>query len=103
MIGQILPTAQRLLDELLSSQQAAINTVCGAPGNYFSRSMPSRLTQQSILAWLAMFSVVDLMNGFNERRCIVTNELLIVYLIIYMKLLRMWAVWFSVVDVQHLS
>ena len=29
---QILPTAQRLLDELLSSQQTAINTVCGAPG-----------------------------------------------------------------------
>ncbi|CAH1795555.1 unnamed protein product [Owenia fusiformis] len=28
---QILPTAQRLLDELLSSQQSAINTVCGAP------------------------------------------------------------------------
>ncbi|XP_064625296.1 zinc finger SWIM domain-containing protein 8-like isoform X2 [Lineus longissimus] len=28
---QILPTAQRLLDELLSSQQNAINTVCGAP------------------------------------------------------------------------
>lgn len=28
---QILPTAQRLLDELLSSQQTAINTVCGAP------------------------------------------------------------------------
>ncbi|MEE6526048.1 hypothetical protein FKM82_026440, partial [Ascaphus truei] len=30
---QILPTAQRLLDELLSSQSTAINTVCGAPGN----------------------------------------------------------------------
>jgi hypothetical protein len=29
---QILPTAQRLLDELLSTQQTAINTVCGAPG-----------------------------------------------------------------------
>lgn len=29
---QILPTAQRLLDELLSSQSTAINTVCGAPG-----------------------------------------------------------------------
>lgn len=29
---QILPTAQRLLDELLSCQQTAINTVCGAPG-----------------------------------------------------------------------
>nr|XP_056704251.1 zinc finger SWIM domain-containing protein 8 [Euleptes europaea] len=28
---QILPTAQRLLDELLSSQTTAINTVCGAP------------------------------------------------------------------------
>uniref|UniRef100_A0A673BLR5 Zinc finger, SWIM-type containing 8 n=1 Tax=Sphaeramia orbicularis TaxID=375764 RepID=A0A673BLR5_9TELE len=28
---QILPTAQRLLDELLSSQSTAINTVCGAP------------------------------------------------------------------------
>ncbi|XP_078578412.1 zinc finger SWIM domain-containing protein 8-like isoform X2 [Branchiostoma floridae x Branchiostoma japonicum] len=28
---QILPTAQRLLDELLSSQETAINTVCGAP------------------------------------------------------------------------
>uniref|UniRef100_T1J7Q0 ZSWIM8 TPR repeats domain-containing protein n=1 Tax=Strigamia maritima TaxID=126957 RepID=T1J7Q0_STRMM len=28
---QILPTAQRLLDELLSCQQTAINTVCGAP------------------------------------------------------------------------
>ena len=28
---QILPTAQRLLDELLSSQKAAINTVRGAP------------------------------------------------------------------------
>ncbi|XP_077999779.1 zinc finger SWIM domain-containing protein 8-like [Glandiceps talaboti] len=28
---QILPTAQRLLDELLSSQESAINTVCGAP------------------------------------------------------------------------
>ncbi|GAB0088989.1 zinc finger SWIM domain-containing protein 8 [Sergentomyia squamirostris] len=28
---QILPTAQRLLDELLSSQPTAINTVCGAP------------------------------------------------------------------------
>ncbi|PSN52082.1 hypothetical protein C0J52_03900, partial [Blattella germanica] len=28
---QILPTAQRLLDELLSSQPSAINTVCGAP------------------------------------------------------------------------
>ena len=28
---QILPTAQRLLDELLSSQQTAINTVRGAP------------------------------------------------------------------------
>ncbi|KAK7901134.1 hypothetical protein WMY93_017903 [Mugilogobius chulae] len=27
---QILPTAQRLLDELLSSQSTAINTVCGA-------------------------------------------------------------------------
>ena len=31
-ILQILPTAQRLLDELLFSQQTAINTVCGAPG-----------------------------------------------------------------------
>lgn len=30
--AQILPTAQRLLDELLSSQSTAINTVCGAPG-----------------------------------------------------------------------
>lgn len=29
---QILPTAQRLLDELLSSQENAMNTVCGAPG-----------------------------------------------------------------------
>ncbi|XP_030378874.1 zinc finger SWIM domain-containing protein 8 [Scaptodrosophila lebanonensis] len=28
---QILPTAQRLLDELLSAQPTAINTVCGAP------------------------------------------------------------------------
>ncbi|KAG4075704.1 hypothetical protein HA402_003529 [Bradysia odoriphaga] len=28
---QILPTAQRLLDELLSCQPTAINTVCGAP------------------------------------------------------------------------
>ena len=28
---QILPTAQRLLDELLSAQPSAINTVCGAP------------------------------------------------------------------------
>lgn len=28
---QILPTAQRLLDELLGSQPSAINTVCGAP------------------------------------------------------------------------
>ncbi|RZF44726.1 hypothetical protein LSTR_LSTR000678 [Laodelphax striatellus] len=28
---QILPTAQRLLDELLSSQPSAINSVCGAP------------------------------------------------------------------------
>ncbi|XP_077438005.1 zinc finger SWIM domain-containing protein 8 isoform X2 [Vanacampus margaritifer] len=28
---QILPTAQRLLDELLSSQSTAINTLCGAP------------------------------------------------------------------------
>ncbi|XP_061693416.1 zinc finger SWIM domain-containing protein 8 isoform X3 [Syngnathoides biaculeatus] len=28
---QILPTAQRLLDELLSSQSTAINTMCGAP------------------------------------------------------------------------
>ncbi|KAK3713144.1 hypothetical protein QZH41_010056, partial [Actinostola sp. cb2023] len=28
---QILPTAQRLLDELLSSQESAINTVSGAP------------------------------------------------------------------------
>lgn len=28
---QILPTAQRLLDELLSCQQSAMNTVCGAP------------------------------------------------------------------------
>ena len=32
VLFQILPTAQRLLDELLSSQQTAINTVCGAPG-----------------------------------------------------------------------
>ena len=36
---QILPTAQRLLDELLSSQQTAINTVCGAPGTLFICSM----------------------------------------------------------------
>lgn len=28
---QILPTAQRLLDELLSSQPSQINSVCGAP------------------------------------------------------------------------
>lgn len=28
---QILPTAQRLLDELLSAQPTAINTLCGAP------------------------------------------------------------------------
>ncbi|KAJ8939599.1 hypothetical protein NQ318_010606 [Aromia moschata] len=28
---QILPTAQRLLDELLGSQPSAINSVCGAP------------------------------------------------------------------------
>ncbi|KAL0280565.1 UNVERIFIED_CONTAM: hypothetical protein PYX00_001825 [Menopon gallinae] len=28
---QILPTAQRLLDELLSSQSSTINSVCGAP------------------------------------------------------------------------
>ncbi|GAB6028261.1 hypothetical protein CHUAL_002442 [Chamberlinius hualienensis] len=28
---QILPTAQRLLDELLSCQQSAMNTMCGAP------------------------------------------------------------------------
>uniref|UniRef100_A0A146L3I4 Zinc finger SWIM domain-containing protein KIAA0913 n=1 Tax=Lygus hesperus TaxID=30085 RepID=A0A146L3I4_LYGHE len=28
---QILPTAQRILDELLSSQPSAINSVCGAP------------------------------------------------------------------------
>lgn len=33
MCFQILPTAQRLLDELLSSQSTAINTVCGAPGS----------------------------------------------------------------------
>jgi len=32
VVVQILPTAQRLLDELLSSQQTTINTVCGAPG-----------------------------------------------------------------------
>lgn len=32
LFPQILPTAQRLLDELLSSQSTAINTVCGAPG-----------------------------------------------------------------------
>ena len=31
MPQQILPTAQRLLDELLSSQPTTINTVCGAP------------------------------------------------------------------------
>lgn len=29
---QILPTAQRLLDELLSSQSTEINTLSGAPG-----------------------------------------------------------------------
>lgn len=28
---QILPTAQRLLDELLSTQPSAINSLCGAP------------------------------------------------------------------------
>lgn len=28
---QILPTAQRLLDELLSAQPSAINSYCGAP------------------------------------------------------------------------
>lgn len=28
---QILPTAQRLLDELLSTQPSAINSYCGAP------------------------------------------------------------------------
>ncbi|KAK3798537.1 hypothetical protein RRG08_001299 [Elysia crispata] len=28
---QILPTAQQILDELLSSQETAMNTVCGAP------------------------------------------------------------------------
>lgn len=28
---QILPTAQRLLDELLGSQPSVINSVCGAP------------------------------------------------------------------------
>lgn len=38
---QILPTAQRLLDELLSSQSTAINTVCGAPGT-------AALTTQSV-------------------------------------------------------
>lgn len=36
---QILPTAQRLLDELLSSQSTAINTVCGAPGTIILRKI----------------------------------------------------------------
>ncbi|XP_061693418.1 zinc finger SWIM domain-containing protein 8 isoform X5 [Syngnathoides biaculeatus] len=31
ILRKILPTAQRLLDELLSSQSTAINTMCGAP------------------------------------------------------------------------
>ena len=32
IVLQILPTAQRLLDELLSSQESVINSVSGAPG-----------------------------------------------------------------------
>jgi hypothetical protein len=31
---QLLPIAQRLLDDLLSAQQTEINTYCGAPGKH---------------------------------------------------------------------
>lgn len=47
--AQILPTAQRLLDELLSSQSTAINTVCGAPGK---KKQPSASQRSS--AWLEL-------------------------------------------------
>uniref|UniRef100_A0A1A9W8J2 SWIM-type domain-containing protein n=1 Tax=Glossina brevipalpis TaxID=37001 RepID=A0A1A9W8J2_9MUSC len=61
---QILPTAQRLLDELLSEQPTAINTVCGAPDptagasindqtncdvNYLTNSAPPAATEWSSL------------------------------------------------------
>lgn len=42
---QILPTAQRLLDELLSSQSTAINTVCGAPGTAALTTQPDHNRQ----------------------------------------------------------
>lgn len=46
---QILPTAQRLLDELLSSQENAMNTVCGAPGILTLNKFPNILYVQFIL------------------------------------------------------
>lgn len=46
---QILPTAQRLLDELLSSQENAMNTVCGAPGMLTLNKLPNILYVQFIL------------------------------------------------------
>lgn len=46
---QILPTAQRLLDELLSSQENAMNTVCGAPGMLTLNKFPNILYVQFIL------------------------------------------------------
>ena len=48
---QILPTAQRLLDELLSSQSTAINTVCGAPGR--DAAAPPLFVQRGA-AWLSV-------------------------------------------------
>lgn len=51
---QILPTAQRLLDELLSSQENAMNTVCGAPGILTLNKFPNILdvhVQFNLVSW----------------------------------------------------
>lgn len=55
---QILPTAQRLLDELLSSQENAMNTVCGAPGMLTLNKFPNILYVQFILvSWNSLFFI----------------------------------------------
>lgn len=57
-ILQILPTAQRLLDELLSSQSTAINTVCGAPGT--AQKMKNDCSKHTLKAQAWCFLMISL-------------------------------------------
>ena len=63
---KLLPTAQRLLDELLSSQESTINAVPGAPG----RSQTRQVKKSYFINLLAVFCLYQRTVYVHVHTCI---------------------------------